>query len=74
MARKDNILQAFLEHNYFTESEDFNSDELPEKVVDALQSDSPIVKVIAMIINSKEDNKGTTTKALYTQITATLNK
>lgn len=74
MARKDNILQAFLEHRHFTENEDFKSDELPEKVVDALQSDSPIIKVIGMIIESKESNKGTTAKALYTQITATLNK
>lgn len=68
MANKDNILRSFLSHELLETKYELKRDELPKTVRDALISDKPIVKAIALIIDGLEKSPPITDTALNTQI------
>jgi lysyl-tRNA synthetase class I len=72
MARKDEILKAFLKHEILTTKYRLNEKDLPSKIEDAKKSEIKIVKAIAMIIESQENSA--TDQTLRTQVMNILNK
>ena len=68
MARKDDILKSFLTHELLESKYKLNRDELPNTVREAFNSDKPIVKAIALIIDGLEKSPSITDAALNTQI------
>lgn len=73
MARKDDILISFLEHDILKEKYGLTPEELPVTVRDALKSNVPIIKAIAMIVDSLEGSTPITDKVLHNTITQLLN-
>jgi hypothetical protein len=73
MARKDEILMNFLEHNIIAEKYNIQPKELPKTVRDALNSKHPIVKAIALIVDQLEPTYKITDSALRNLITQYLN-
>lgn len=74
MARKDNILKSFLEHEFIHLKYELNKEELPSTVREALNSDEPIIKAIGLIIEGLDGLKPVTDSVLRTQITQYLNE
>lgn len=83
MARKDKIMEAFLQHDYFNENEETHVEALPKRVKEAHSSDIPIIRIIALIIEKVEANDISKAEAseiskvagiLYPQITANLKR
>jgi hypothetical protein len=68
MARKDDILKSFLTHELLENKYELNQEELPKIVREALNSDIPIVKAMALIIEGLEKSPPITDTALNTQI------
>ena len=56
MARKDDILQSFLAHELLVSKYELEKKDMPATVRDALNSDIPIVKAIAIIVDGLEKN------------------
>ena len=50
MARKDDILKSFLTHELLEGKYELKNEELPTTVREAMISDVPIVKPIALIV------------------------
>lgn len=73
MARKDDILKSFLTHELLESKYELNKDELPETVREALNSDIPIVKAIALIIEGLEKSPSATDNELRNSILQFLN-
>lgn len=73
MARKDDIFKSFLQHEMLVEKYEIDIDELPETVREGLTSDVPIVKAIALVVESLEAATPVTDKVLQTSITQFLN-
>lgn len=74
MARKDDILQSFLEHDILKSKYKIKGADMPNNVREALKSDVPIVKAIALIIENLESTQGITDKALRDLILIHLNQ
>lgn len=72
MARKDTILKSFLTHDLL-ESE-FDKADLPSTVREALSSDKPIIKAIALIIEGLDGTSPVTDSVLRNQVTQFLNE
>ena len=72
MARKDDILMSFLEHNILKEEYHLTKKELPQKVSEALDSTKPIVKTIALIVDYLESPIPITDAALRNLIIQSL--
>lgn len=68
MARKDEILNSFLKHELLTSKYELKKSQLPTTVREALLSDIPIVKAIALIVDGLENTSTITDAALNTQI------
>lgn len=68
MARKDEILKSFLKHELLETTYELNQTDLPSTVRETLNSDEPIIKAIALIIDGLEKNPPITDTALNTQI------
>lgn len=68
MARKDDILSSFLKHELLKEKYELNNSDIPPTVREALNSDKPIVKAIALIVDGLESATPITDSALNTQI------
>lgn len=73
MARKDEILQSFLEHEILIEKYNIDPKSLPQTVRGALTSDEPIIKAIALIVESLEAASPTTDATLRNIVTQFLN-
>jgi hypothetical protein len=73
MARKDDIFKSFLQHDMLKENYSIESDDLPETVRDGLNSNLPIIKAIALIVENLESTPPVTDKVLQTTITQFLN-
>ncbi|MGE0077633.1 MAG: hypothetical protein AB7S48_07225 [Bacteroidales bacterium] len=73
MARKDELLKNFLEHELLISKYNLEKAELPTTVRDALKSPIPIVNAIAKIIESLESNPPSTDTALRNLIIQYLN-
>jgi hypothetical protein len=68
MARKDDILSNFLKHEMLNEKYELKKSDIPSTVREALNSDKPIVKAIALIVDGLESPTPITDAALNTQI------
>lgn len=73
MARKDDILQSFLSHNLIKDKYGINDKDLPQSVREALNSEEPIIKAIALIVENLETSNSVTDNALRNIITQYLN-
>ncbi len=74
MARKDEILNSFLQHVVITQKYELVSSNIPATVREALSSDIPIVKAIALIVDGLESSPPITDAALRNQVTQFLNE
>lgn len=74
MARKDIILKSFLTHELLESKYELKKEELPNTVREALNSDKPIVKAIALIIESLDGTSPVTDSVLRNQVTQFLNE
>jgi hypothetical protein len=74
MARKDEILQSFLEHEIIIDKYDIDPSSLPQTVRNALDSDVPIIKAIALVVENLEGASPATDATLRNVITQYLNE
>jgi hypothetical protein len=74
MARKDEILCSFLKHEMLNLKYELKKSEIPSTVRDALKSDIPIIKAIALIVEGLESPTQITDSALRNQIIQFLNE
>lgn len=72
MTRKDTILNSFLSHPIIKENYDVQ-EPLPESVAEALLSDIPIIKAIALIVENMEVSTPITDGSLRILINQYLN-
>lgn len=73
MAIKDEILKSFLTHELLESKYVLNQEELPKTVREALNSDKPIVKAIALIVEGLEKNPTATDNELRNSVLQFLN-
>jgi len=73
MARKDNIFKSFLEHELIHTKYNLQSEELPNTVREALNSDIPVVKAIALLVDNLEKSPSSTDNELRNIILQYLN-
>jgi hypothetical protein len=74
MARKDDILKSFLKHELLTSKYQVEKSNLSTTVREALTSEIPIVKAIALVVEGLESPTQITDAALRNQITQFLNE
>ena len=74
MARKDDILKSFLNHELLTEKYGVQDSDIPTTVREALNSDKPIIKAIALIVEGLDGTTPVTDAVLRQQITQFLNE
>ena len=74
MSRKDEILTSFLEHKVITEKYNIDPGSLPQTVRSALNSDEPIIKAIALIVENLEAASPATDATLRNIVTQYLNE
>lgn len=73
MARKDDILKSFLQHDIIREKYNVKNSELPNSIREGLVSKIPIIKSIALIVEGLESSTPVTDAALRNSITQYLN-
>jgi hypothetical protein len=71
MARKDDILKSFVSHSIIKEK--YGITNAPETIREALVSDEPIIKAIAVIIDNTATASPQSEMALYRTVTTYLN-
>lgn len=74
MARKDDILKSFLTHELLENKYELKQEELPKTVREALNSDKPIIKAIALIVEGLDGTSPVTDSVLRNQVTQFLNE
>lgn len=74
MARKDDIMISFLEHDLLKSKYKLTDEELPKTIRDAVKSQIPIIKTIALIVDNLENPTPTTDAALRNLVTQYLNE
>lgn len=74
MARKDTILKSFLNHDLLESKYELDKTDLPTTVREALNSDKPIVKAIALIVEGLDGTSPVTDSVLRNQVTQFLNE
>lgn len=74
MARKDDILKNFLAHDLLENNYKLKKEELPSTIRDALSSDKPIIKAIALIVEGLDGTTPVTDTVLRNQVTQYLNE
>ena len=74
MAKKDDILKSFLTHELLESKYELKKEELPSTVREALNSDKPIVKAIALIVEGLDGTSPVTDSVLRNQVTQFLNE
>ena len=73
MARKDDILKSFLTHKLLESKYELKNIELPTTVTEALNSNIPIVKAIALIVEGLEKSPTATDNELRNSVLQYLN-
>ena len=73
MARKDDILKSFLTHELLETKYQLKKEDLPTTIRDAINSNIPIIKAIALIIDGLEVFPPVTDSVLRNQVTQLLN-
>lgn len=74
MARKDDILKSFLTHELLENKYDLVRNELPSTIREALNSNKPIIKAIALIVEGLDGTSTVTDSVLRNQVTQFLNE
>lgn len=74
MARKDKILQTFLNHKLLESKYNITNDDKTLTILEAMQSHKPIVKAIAIIVDGLQKSPPETDNSLRKQILQFLNK
>jgi len=74
MARKDDILKNFLTHELLESKYELKKEELPATIREALNSDKPIIKAIALIVEGLDGTSTVTDAVLRNQVTQFLNE
>lgn len=74
MARKDDILKSFLEHEIIQDKYGINKNDIPDKLHEGLNSEHAIIKAISLIVENTEGFNTVSDKPLYGQITQFLNE
>lgn len=74
MARKDDILKSFLNHELLTTKYELQGSDIPATVRDALNSQKPIIKAIALIVEGLDGTTPVTDAVLRQQVTQFLNE
>lgn len=74
MARKDDILKSFLTHELLESKYGLNKNDLPSTIREALKSDKPIIKAIAIIVDGLDGTTVITDSGLRNQVTQFLNE
>lgn len=74
MARKDDILKSFLNHELFQTNYELDQSDLPSTVREALSSDVTIIRAIALIVEGLESTPPVTDSLLRNQVTQFLNE
>jgi hypothetical protein len=74
MARKDDILNSFLKHELLSLKYEVKKSKLPTTVREALTSEIPIIKAIALVVEGLESPTQITDVALRNQIIQFLNE
>ena len=74
MARKDDIVCSFLKHNLLQTKYKLKENDLPTSLRQALLSDVPIVKAIALIVDKLESPEAIRDNDLRNLITQYLNQ
>jgi hypothetical protein len=67
MARKDDILKSFLNHELLTTNYKLQDSDIPTTVREALNSDKPIIKAIALIVEGLDGTTPVTDTVLRQQ-------
>lgn len=73
MARKDDILKSFLTHELLESKYELKKEELPSTVREAMNSDIPIIKAIALIVEGLEKSPTATDNELRNSVLQFLN-
>lgn len=73
MARKDDILKSFLTHELLENKYKLKKEEMPSTVREALNSDIPIVKAVALIVEGLEKSPTSTDNELRNSVLQFLN-
>lgn len=73
MAIKDDIFKSFLKHELLENKYELKREELPNTVREALLSEIPILKTIALVVEGKDGTSPITDKVLRNQVTQFLN-
>lgn len=74
MARKDEILKSFLEHEIIKDKYQVKPSHIPSSIREAIKSDIPIIKAIALIIENLESPQVVSEKSLRDIILQHLNQ
>jgi hypothetical protein len=74
MARKDDILKSFLTHELLESKYELKKEGLPSTVREALNSEKPIIKAIALIVEGLDGTSPVTDSVLRNQVTQFLNE
>lgn len=74
MARKDNILKSFLTHDLLESKYEYDKTDLPSTIGEALYSDKPIIRAIALIVDGLDGTSPVTDSVLRNQVTQFLNE
>lgn len=74
MARKDDILKSFLTHELLENKYELEKEKMPSTVREALNSDNPIIKAIALIVEGLDGTSIVTDSVLRNQVTQFLNE
>lgn len=74
MARKDEILISFLNHELFESKYDIKKEDLPSTVSQGLVSNFPIIRAISLIIDGLEASSPLSDSVLRNQVTQYLNE
>ena len=73
MARRDKILRSFLEHEKIKSEYKISDKKLPETISEAIKSDEPIIRTVAMMVEALESSKNVNSNDLYKMVTSYLN-
>ena len=73
MARKDEIFQNFLGHNLLREKYNLSENSIPKSVAEGLQSNVPIIKSLALIVQNLESPTPVNDGSLRNIVTTYLN-
>jgi hypothetical protein len=74
MARKDEILMSFLKHEMLSSKYELEKSDIPLTIREALNSDKPIIKAIALIVEGLESSTPITDAELRKQLLQFLNE